>query len=616
MIWKKAIGEEEDLDIQAVNDRVRNKSKKKRKGDTKRKKTMKHRHIWGIMLLIYLFAYGCAQRNISAVTETEDRELTRKEEINYQYAFTEGIKQKIKGNLREAIPYFMECIRINEKSDAAFYELGSILTMAGNYEEAAKYMKQAGKIDPQNVWYQLQIASLYHAMGMRDSTLLMYEEMHKNYPERTDLYFNLATLHGEYGDEKRAINIFNELEEQYGANETILLAKQQIYAKSGELDKAIDEVLKLIDAYPDEVRFYGILAELYWSGKQDEKALETYEKLFRIDPENGLGQLSMIEYYKRKGNQKELFEMVNKLIDNDRVEVNQKIQVMIQFFTNEENFSKNQEKIGRAVESLAKNYPDDTRVRTLKADYHVKNDEFEKAAVELRFVTQREKTNFVIWEQLLFVENSIEEYERLYHEAAEAIELFPGAPTVYLLRGIAAIELGKNGEAIKALQEGLGCAEENRALIVQLYSLLGEAYKNDGNNQMSDNSFDKALELDNENLLVLNNYSYYLSLREERLEEALEMSKKCIEQEPNNSTYLDTYGWILFKMKRYELAKEYIEKAIKNSGTTSSEIVEHYGDILMIFGEREKAVKQWKRALELGGTKEELEKKIEKAERE
>ena len=573
---------------------------------------MKIRCDWYIVMVIYLVLVGCARKTIPAETETEDKALTRKEEINYQYTFTEGIKKKVTGNLREAIPYFTECIRINPKSDAAHYELSSILTMGGNYNEALKYMKKANKIDPQNVWYQLQMASLYHAMGMRDSTILMYEEIHENYPERTDIYFNLATLHGEYGDEERAIKIFDELEEQYGSNETILLAKQQIYSKSGELDKAINEVLKLIHAYPNEVRFYGILAELYWSEKRDDEALKTYEKLFEIDPDNGLGQLSMFEYYKNREEQEKMLDVVDKIINNDKIGVNKKIQIMIQFFTNEDNFERNKKRIGRAIGALAKRYPEDTRVKTLKADYHIKVGEFEEAAVELRFVTQRERTNFIIWEQLLYVENAIEEYDRLYEETEEAIELFPGAPTVYLLRGIAAMELGKNKEAIKAFQGGIGLIEENKALEIQFYSMLGEAYKNDGNDTMSDESFEKALDLDNENLFVLNNYGYYLALREEKLDEALKMSKKCIEKEPDNSTYLDTYAWILFKLKRYDMAKKYIEKAIENSGKNSSEIVEHYGDILMILGEKEKAIMQWKKAAELGGNSEELKKKIEK----
>lgn len=557
----------------------------------------------------------CTNKIVPIETGKKDIELTRKEEISYQYALTEGMKKKITGNLREAIPYFSECIRINPRSDAALYELSSILTMAGNYREAVKHLNQASIIDPQNIWYQLQLANLYHALGRKDSTIIIYEEIHKNFPERVDLYFDLGVLHGEFGDEKRALKIFEELEDFYGTNENILLAKQQLWAKSGKFDEAISELMKLIEAYPNEVRFYGILAEVYSTANMIEKAKETYNKLFEIDPENGMGQLSIIEFYKRQGEAENLFEYINKLIDNESVGANQKIQVMIPFFTNEEFFRAQETQISISLEKLLHEYPKDLRIRTLKADFHVKVEEFQEAAVELRYVTAQEKTNYVIWEQLLFVENTLGVYEQLYKTSAEAIELFPGAPNVYLLHGVAAMELEKNKEAISSLQRGIGLVGENTPLEVQFYSMMGEAYRNVKNNELSDEMFQKALNLDSENLFVLNNYSYYLSLREENLDVAMEMSEKCIIKEPENSTYLDTYAWILFKMKNYDKAREYIEKAIKNNNDNSSEIIEHYGDILMVFEDEEGALLQWRKAQELGKTDQELKEKIDKAEK-
>jgi len=576
---------------------------------------MKYKFFLYLIIIACVIVSGCSNSTIPKQMEENDKAPTRKEVISYQYALAEGIKKKVTGSLREAIPYFSECIRLNPQSDAAMYELSTILTMTGNYKEAIAYSKRANEIDQGNIWYKLQLAGLYHAIGRRDSTIIVYEEIHKNHPDRTDFYYTLATLYGEYGKTNKAIKIFNEIEEQYGVNETILLAKHHLYSSTGKQNEAEKELLKLIETYPDEVRFYGLLAELYSSGNKDEKAIETYEKLFELDPDNVLGQLSVIEFYKRKNDSEKLFMVLRKLIDNENVTANQKIQALIGFFTNEAIFSSNAENIGKMVGIMKEKYPDDLRIRALKADYHVKIDEFENAALELRYVTEREKKNYVIWEQLLYVENSIGEYERLYNESEEAAELFPGAPIIYLLHGIAAMELNKNREAIKAFQIGIGLVEKSDALEVQFYSMLGEVYRKDGNNSMSDEMFQKALNIDNENLFVLNNYSYYLSLREERLEEALGMSKKCVDAESENPTYLDTYAWILHKMKKQNDALEYIEKAIKNSGSSNSEIVDHYGDILMVLGDYEKALIQWKRAKELGKTSQELIGKIEKLEK-
>ena len=75
----------------------------------------------------------------------------------------------------------------------------------------------------------------------------------------------------------------------------------------------------------------------------------------------------------------------------------------------------------------------------------------------------------------------------------------------------------------------------------------------------------------------LNNYAYYLSERGERLTKAEEMSFKTIKAEPKNSTYLDTYAWILYMEERYAEAQIYIEQAIQNMDETqdNSVILEH-----------------------------------------
>jgi Tfp pilus assembly protein PilF len=67
-----------------------------------------------------------------------------------------------------------------------------------------------------------------------------------------------------------------------------------------------------------------------------------------------------------------------------------------------------------------------------------------------------------------------------------------------------------------------------------------------------------------DNIPVLNNYAYYLSLEQTDLDKAEEMSYRTIKAEPNNATYLDTYAWILFQLGQYNDALFYIRQAIDN----------------------------------------------------
>ena len=109
---------------------------------------------------------------------------------------------------------------------------------------------------------------------------------------------------------------------------------------------------------------------------------------------------------------------------------------------------------------------------------------------------------------------------------------------------------------------------------------------------------------------MLNNYAYYLSVRKENLEKAKEMSFKCNKLEQNNGTYQDTYAWILYELKDYENAKQWMLKSLKNGSDISAVVVEHYGDILYKLGDIEEAIIQWKKAKNLGGVSKNLNKKI------
>ena len=111
---------------------------------------------------------------------------------------------------------------------------------------------------------------------------------------------------------------------------------------------------------------------------------------------------------------------------------------------------------------------------------------------------------------------------------------------------------------------------------------------------------------------MLNNYSYFLCLRNQQLLKAQEMAKKLIQKYPENATYLDTYGWVLYTMKQYEEAEIYLKKAalIDENGT----VIEHYGDVLFELGKFKEALTQWIRAKELGGTTDSIGLKITNSE--
>jgi Tfp pilus assembly protein PilF len=124
------------------------------------------------------------------------------------------------------------------------------------------------------------------------------------------------------------------------------------------------------------------------------------------------------------------------------------------------------------------------------------------------------------------------------------------------------MQLKKQQEAIKVFKKGVVMCGDNDQLQAQFYSSLGDAYHQINRHGASDSSYERALLLKPNDTYVMNNYAYYLSLRQVNLSRAAELSKRSNELSPNNESFEDTYGWILFRLKNYEEAKSWIEKAI------------------------------------------------------
>ncbi|MBE9511022.1 MAG: tetratricopeptide repeat protein [Bacteroidetes bacterium] len=571
---------------------------------------------FGLLILTVLIT-GCLRKEYPRKTKIDEKTVKIEEtDTEYKYFFAEGIKQKMLGNIGQAARYFEKAMKLNKKSSAACYELSSIYTITGNYNEAIKYARRAEKLDEKNIWYKLHLANLYHITKEVDSTIVIYEKIQNKFPDRNDLAFNLSELYKEKGEKEKALRIYEKLEERIGISKHLGLAKEDIYEKEGKFELAKNELDKLLRVYENDVNIMGVLAELYHNNGYDDKAKETYEKIFKIEPDNYNAKVSLLGYYRKKKEYTKVFEIVREIIENSEIKVNEKVQMMLSFISNPVEIRNYTANIEIFVRKLEDQYPDDHKVKAIAADLCIRTGKLEEARNKLKYIIEKGKGNFVLWEQFLLIENSMRNYSELYKGSERAIKIYPESPIFYLLKGISASELKKYEVSIKALEEGLKFVKNDNQLKIQFYSIIGDSYKSMGLQKKSDEAMEMALEIDSENTIVLNNYAYYLSERGCRLRKALKMSGKCIIIEPKNATYLDTYGWILYKMGKINEAKAYLEKAMNNAGVNDPEITEHYGDILYEMKEYVRAVETWEDAILLGGEKKKIEKKINEAKQE
>jgi tetratricopeptide (TPR) repeat protein len=263
----------------------------------------------------------------------------------------------------------------------------------------------------------------------------------------------------------------------------------------------------------------------------------------------------------------------------------------------------------RLSELLVEAHPDESNAYAISGDLYFQLGQNEKALRNYKLAVDGEKSNFGLWQNVLNIEMELEKYDSVAIVAESAIEYFPNQSAVYYYGGTAYLIQKKYKEAITMLEQGSKYTGTNPELTSVFYGQLGDAYNAISDHEKSDASYEKALQAQPDNDHVLNNFSYFLSLRKEQLPRAQEMSKKLVEKYPNNSTYLDTHAWVLYVMGNYKEARKYLELAIVDKDASGT-IVEHYGDVLYKLKDINAAVEQWEKARKLGEASPNLDKKI------
>ena len=548
-----------------------------------------------------------------ASNDTTLKELSEDKKVEYQYKYIEATKLRLMGNSSDALKYLNQCSEIKPEAAAPYYQKSLIANQIDENKKAVHYGKKAVEHDSSNKWYRLNLANLYLNNEVLDSARMQYEylveEMNIN---ELDIVFKLAQLLQKTDNYQKALKYYNEIESRIGVNERLGQLKKMIYAKIGEKEKAYNEIKKLIDKFPDESRYYGMLAELYATFNEYEKADQMYNRLFEMDSTNRLGQMSLVKYYNKKGDiEKALDTYESDVIPNSSIDFRDKMLLFMNFMQEPKTLNQYSTQFKRSLDSLNHFYPEKSEVDALYSDLYLKTNQYRKAAGHLKTLATGSKSKYIYWDQLLSIYSYLGNFHKMYVYGQKALKEFDDKPRIYLLTAVGALQKKNPDTAITLLEEGIQYVDDNKSMQVQFYTQLGEAYHQNENYNQSDHYFKKVLELDPKNKLVLNNYSYYLSQRGEKLKKALGYSNQVIRDEPNNPVYLDTYAWILFKMEKYKEAKKYIKKALENGGMDDADIVEHYGDILYKTGDKQKALEIWEKSKSMGNQSEQLDYKLE-----
>lgn len=591
-----------------------------------------------IMVLIAACSSGDNIVKENNSDKQEKKNVNKKNEEAAQQLFISGSVSEMKGDYAEAILDYQEALKYDSSA-------GILFALAKNYfrlnklKPAMENANAAVEKDSTNIEYKYLVGSIYQAADHPDSAAIVYEKIIEQDSTETQAYFNLANI---YQTRKplKARELYNKLIDLVGPEWNVLVSLAQVNERLGDVDKTIETVEELVELDPTNIKLKKLLIESYIKNQRYEKAIELTDDLLVEYPDD----INLLEYKAnalvQSGKWEEGAAQYKKLIENKDVPLNSKIRIGAAFLAHTQVDSNSLQKAKEIFSDIKKDTTD-WQVELYLAEIALEENNDSLAVDHFKEAAKLASWNSQIFMRLGGLLFDTGRYEETIEVLELAIERFPDEFPLNIILGLAFAQEGNNEEAEKYLRKSLqlnpddftalygygvtlnqlGKQEEaliylKKALEIepqnsQILGIMGLIYDNLGRYEESRETYEKALRINDTDALVLNNYAYALAEQGVDLEKAFEMSQQALEQAPENSSYLDTFGWVHYMMGNYEEAREYIEKSLELD-PENAEVLDHLGDVYFKLNNKEKAVEFWQKAYELDPEREGLKQKIEK----
>lgn len=535
--------------------------------------------------------------------------LTYAQQRRFNELFLEAIRQKEAEHIDAEYELLNAALSINASAPEAVYEMGVLKLSFSTYSDTLSrsqgdsLLHKAVMLDPQNVYFKETLATYLANSAKYREAIELYEEIAEGH-ESDETLSTLIWLYKTSGDYAGAIRTIERMERVEGKSEALSMEKFQTYLAMKDDEHAYQAIEELCAEYPYDLRYRVLLGDLYDQHGHHEQALDIYRDVLTAEPDNSYAQISLLAYYKAAQADSLYLDLLNRVVLNPRTQSGARLEAMR----------------GYAIDNLRQHADSVPVLQLFKKVLAQPQDSRDMAELQAYYISERHMST----DSLLAALHTILSIEPDYTKARLQVlqimlqrgnmkqvaticregELYdPTEVTFYYYEGIALYRLGYDRDAINQLQRGVERIDEStdRQLASDVYALLGDVLHGQNYADEAYTAYDHALEFNELNLDCLNNYAYFLSLEGKQLDKAEHMSRRTIEADGKNATYLDTYAWILYLKRDYRQARIYMDEALQftTDDAENASLYDHAGDIALKLGDRRQAAQYWKKALAL-----------------
>ena len=567
-----------------------------------------------ITLSLLLFATAFA------VGGGEEQKPRWADSLRSVYLYTEGIKQRaIAGDTMRAAELFREAIEADSLYAPAYYEL-ALSNAFKTPDEGVELARRAYRLDTTNKWYHRLYGHMLLTSGSYEEALPLFEALQST-EKSPDNYRILAALYDQLGRPYSAISTLDSAEVHFGRDPFLSHMKRRLLARTNQTQRAIEEAEAMIAEVGYEAEPYTELAELYAMSGQDSMARITYNKALAIDSMNFATLISLSDFFSAKGDFRSMLWVTGQLFKGDAMPLEMKVDRFDLLTSDIEFYRKHYMQLNNLAQILSVRYPSEPKVVELYARHLIASGETEQALAHYKLHLADQPTQSEYYNAIIEIESYLQRPDSAIYYTEQALNAFPEQHEYRLMHGQIYYQMGAYNQAINSFKRALRYLPSD-SLRSSVWGQIGDVYHAKSEREfngwafqraaqrMCYKAYKKALEYNPDNILVLNNWAYFLALEGVDLERALAMSTRVQELTDKNPTYMDTQAWILFRLGRFEEARPILRQAIALDGHRSAELLIHYGDVLHALGEQYLAETYWKRALDKGYDKQEVERRL------
>lgn len=531
--------------------------------------------------------------------------------------FLDAVCCQLRGDDSTALQLLDSCRTVNPNAAEAYYRLAQQYFDTGNDSIATKYMERAARLQPANDTYQESVAATYIQQRDYDNAIKAYENLYSHYRERTDILDILVRLYGAKKDYSRMLSTIDRMEKVDGESDELTLLKMNVYEMRHDTKNAYRMLKALNDAHPNEPNYKVMLGNWLMNHSRRDEAFKYLQGALADDPQNAFALNSMYDYYRSGGDNAAADELREKILFSSQTEPKTKVTMLQQAIKESEQNGGDSVVVLNLFDRTMKASPKDADISNMKAMYmKLKGMPDDSVNAAFEHTLSIEPDNNMARVKLIQDKWDKKKWDEVISLSTAGTQYNPDDMVFYYFLGLGYFQKDDDDRALDALKRGVGEINDRTDpdIASDFYGSMGDILFKKKRQEEAFEAYDNSLKWKEDNIVVLNNYAYYLSEQRRDLKRAEQMSFKTVQAEPTNSTYLDTYAWILFLQKRYDEARAYIDRALENDNDStngpSAVVIGHAGDIYCMCGDTDRAVELWQRALKAGGDKAVLTRKI------